>query len=59
MTVDKDEVFEYLDNLRETGATNMVLAGPWIQNAFGLDKEEARAYLQEWMKTFKERHPIE
>ncbi len=56
---DKEVMFKYLDDLRETGATNMVGATPWLQNAFDLEKEEARAILREWMDTFEERNPIE
>ena len=59
LMTDKEEIFKYLDDLRETGATNMAGAGPWLQREFGLEKQEARAFLQEWMKTFEERHPIE
>ena len=52
----EQEVFEYLDELRESGDTNMYGAGPWIQDEFYLDKREARAMLSKWMKTFTERH---
>jgi len=52
----KEDVFKYLDDLRETGATNMIIAGTWIQNAFGLEKQEAGAFLQEWMRTFDKKH---
>ncbi|MHA2136206.1 MAG: hypothetical protein ACW99J_20290 [Candidatus Thorarchaeota archaeon] len=53
---DKEEMFEYLDDLRETAVTNMVGAGPWLQKAFGLEREEARSILREWMDTFEERN---
>jgi len=53
----KDEVFVYLDNLRESGITNMFGAGVYIQSEFDVDKKEARALLMEWMQTFAERHP--
>ncbi len=56
---DKEVMFKYLDDLRETGETNMAGAGPWLQNKFWLDKDEARAVLKEWRETFEERHPIE
>lgn len=55
--MDKQEVFEYLDMLRESGATNMFGAGPYVQEEFDLDKREARALVSEWMQTFSERHP--
>ena len=56
---DKEEMFKYLDDLREAGATNMAGAGPWLQRVFGLEKKEARVVLREWMDAFEERHPIE
>lgn len=46
------EHFEYLDALRESGETNMFGAGAYLQDAFGIDKAEARAVLGSWMKTF-------
>lgn len=52
-----DEHLEYLDELRESGATNMFGAAPWLARAYGLNIETARAYLSFWMKTFSERHP--
>ena len=48
-------VYEYLDALRETGVTNMYGAGPYVAEAFDMDKAEAHEHLNGWMKTFKER----
>jgi hypothetical protein len=31
------EMFQYLDDLRQSGATNMFGAGPYLEGAFGLD----------------------
>tara|TARA_R110000803_G_scaffold19562_5_gene51108 strand:- start:155 stop:298 length:144 start_codon:yes stop_codon:yes gene_type:complete len=45
-----EEVFEYLDNLRESGEINMFGAVPHIQNEFGIEKKEAREILTEWLK---------
>jgi len=53
----KESVFQYLDDLRESGVTNMFGATPYIQDEFGVDKREAMALLVEWMQTFSERHP--
>jgi transposase InsO family protein len=50
-----DEMMEYLDMVRETDATNMYGAGPWLSNAYGLSKQDARAVLQHWMDTYNER----
>jgi len=51
-----DKYFEYLDELRESGVTNMFGAGVYLQEEFDLDKREARKILAEWMETFSERH---
>lgn len=56
--MDKEIVFEFLDTLRESGAINMFGAGPYVQNAFGLDRREARDLVLEWMETFATRHPV-
>jgi len=50
-------MFEYLDDLRASGETNMYGAAPYLQDEFGLDRREARAVLQRWMQTFEDRHP--
>jgi hypothetical protein len=55
MTIDKEEMFEYLDTLRETGVTNMFGAGVYLQQAFGVDRREAKSVLTEWMKTYGQR----
>ncbi len=55
----KDEVFEFLDNLRASGVVNMFGAAPYVQEEFeDLDKKEAGWYVGEWMRTFSERHSI-
>ena len=55
MTIDKEEMFVYLDTLRETGVTNMFGASPYLQQAFGIDRREAKHILMEWMKTYGQR----
>ena len=55
MTIDKEEMFEYLDTLRESGVTNMFGASPYLQQAFGVDRREAKSVLTEWMKTYGQR----
>jgi len=44
---------KFLDELRESGKTNMFGAGSYLEEEFGLDKYEARAVLSEWMRTFE------
>jgi hypothetical protein len=53
--MNKEEYFVYLDDIRESGAINMFGAGPYLQDAFGLSRYEARDILVEWMDTFAER----
>lgn len=55
MEFDKEiltEVFEYLDDLRESGATNMFGAAPYVQANIGVSSKEARKLLSLWMDTF-------
>ena len=52
----KEMYFEYLDQLRESGITNMFGASPYLQEAFDLDRYEAKDVLLEWMQTFSARH---
>jgi len=54
---DLDEYLEYLDDLRDSGVTNMFGAGAYIREAFGVAKDEANKILTYWMHTFSERHP--
>jgi hypothetical protein len=50
-----EQYFEFLDELRESGATNMWGATPYLQEAFGLDRLKAKDILLEWMDTFDQR----
>ena len=49
----KETYFKYLESLRESGVTNMFGAAPYLQNAFGLDKYEAKDILIEWMESYR------
>jgi len=49
-------IFEYLDDLRESGVVNMFGAGPYLQEQFGLDRHTAKRYVLAWMETFGQRH---
>jgi len=51
-TVLTKEYKDYLDELRDSGETNMFGAGRYLQAEFGLDKSEAREVLSKWMKSF-------
>jgi hypothetical protein len=50
-----DEHLEYLDELRESGATNMFGAAPFIEREFSVPIKEARQILSYWMETFSDR----
>ena len=55
---DLGKYFVYLDDLRDSGETNMFEARPYLQRAFpGLSAEAAKGILLTWMQTFSERHP--
>lgn len=49
---DMCDYFEYLDDLRKSGAVNMFGAAPHLASAYGLDIKDARAVLQKWQNTF-------
>jgi hypothetical protein len=43
------EAYLYLNRLRESGATNMYGASPYLQEEFGMDRREASRTLTDWM----------
>lgn len=51
----QEEVFDYLLELRDSGITNMLGAGSYLQNAFGFERKEASEWLGKWMNSFKEK----
>ena len=53
-----EEHLLYLDQLRESGVTNMFGAVPYILLEFpDLSEQQAKQVLIYWMKTFSDRHP--
>lgn len=54
ITEDEKEIFEYLNDLRESGITNMFGASSYIENEFNMGRSEAKNILLLWMKNFKE-----
>jgi hypothetical protein len=46
------EAFEYLDELRDSGATNMFGAAPYLMGDFDFERPVAVAVVSAWMKTF-------
>jgi hypothetical protein len=53
-TPSEKEVMEYLNQLRESGVTNMFGATPYVIEEFGLDQSEARRILILWMSNFND-----
>lgn len=55
--IEKDDLkgyFEFLEDLRKSGLTNMLGARPYIQTAFpDLSEEEAKEILFKWLQTFR------
>ena len=52
----QEQVNYFLDELRDSGSTNMFGAAPYIVEEFGVTRKEARDLLLNWMQTFEERH---
>lgn len=52
-TEEEKEAFEYLNDLRESGITNMFGAGPFLQNYMGLERDRATELLFLWMEVFQ------
>ena len=46
---EKENMFDYLEDLRDSGQINMFGASPYIVEAFGLNKYQVREILSEWM----------
>jgi hypothetical protein len=54
----QEKVNIYLDTMQKSGAINMFGAAPYISEVFGVNKQEARQYLKNWMDTYQDRHPL-
>ena len=50
--LEKENVYAYLDALRESGEVNMFGATSHLRDFFGLDKIDARTVLMNWMEDF-------
>ena len=46
------EAFEYLDELRESGETNMWGAVPYIERDLGHDNKTSKSLQLKWMESF-------
>jgi len=47
-----EQYYNYLNDLRDSGVTNMFGASPYLQEEFGLSRYEAKTVLMSWMKSF-------
>jgi len=52
-----NKYFDFLDDLRDSGITNMFGASDYLRETFGVDHKDAIVILTLWMKTFSQRHP--
>tara|TARA_Y100001937_G_scaffold125549_1_gene192609 strand:- start:732 stop:905 length:174 start_codon:yes stop_codon:yes gene_type:complete len=48
----KPKAFAFLDNLRESGITNMFGATPYLVKEFDIDKKAAAVLLMAWMQQY-------
>ncbi len=51
-TTTEKKVFAYLNDLRESGKTNMFGARPYVIKKFKMESNEAQRILMLWMKNF-------
>ena len=49
----EDTMFTYLEGLRQSGVTNMFGAGPYLEREFGLDRNEAKEVVLNWMRSYE------
>ena len=52
ITAEEKEMFDYLNELRDSGETNMFGAGIYVSTQFGVDKKEASGVVTKWMANF-------
>jgi len=47
---------QFLDDLRESGVTNMFGASPYVEDMFEVSRRDSKNILVYWMNTFSDRH---
>ena len=52
LSVFQCEVFQYLDELRESGKVNMFGSSPYIQEKFNILNKDSKVLLAQWMKAY-------
>ena len=53
-TDEEIEMFQYLEELRQSGVTNMFGASPYLAGAFGLKDRQAGRILVKWMENYEQ-----
>lgn len=48
----KNKYWIFLEQLRKSGVTNMWGAAPYLADEFGLEREESRKILLDWMHNY-------
>lgn len=48
-----EEYFRFLNRLRDSGQINMFGAVPYLQEAFDLNRNEAKNIMLKWMESFQ------
>ena len=46
-------MLRFIAGLSQTGVTNMFGAGPYLEREFGLDRNEAKEVLLNWMRSYE------
>lgn len=49
-----DDHLDFLDQLRESGETNMFGAGEYLVDEYEISKKDAKIILKYWMESFKD-----
>ncbi len=52
LTLERDVVFRFLEELRNSGVTNMFGGAPYIASTFGCSRPESTYWLVEWFNSF-------
>ena len=52
ITPEEKKYFDYLNGLRDSGATNMFGATPYLMEKYDLSRSVARSTLLKWMENF-------
>ena len=46
------EIFAFLESIRQSGKVNMFGAAPCLTEAYGMEQPVARKFLAKWMETY-------